>query len=73
MERQDFNIEYAGDTKAGPDQTSDKPLKQIINEIRDVPKQIIPSISYLPLLDCLCSFDIHSYTINDVEMSTRAC
>nr|CAH7729862.1 unnamed protein product [Callosobruchus chinensis] len=70
MERWDFNIEYEGDIKAGPDQTSDKPLKQIKNEIRDVLKQIASSISYLPLLDCLCSFDIHIYTINDVEMPT---
>lgn len=67
LERWDFNVEYEGDGKDGS-QTSDKPLKQIKNEIRDVLKQIASSISYLPLLDCLCSFDIQIYTKDDVEL-----
>lgn len=68
LERWDFNIEYEGDPDQEGGQTSDKPLKQIKNEIRDVLKQIASSIAYLPLLDCLCSFDIQIYTKNDVNL-----
>lgn len=67
MERWDFNVEYEGNADGGI-HTSDKPLKQIKNEIRDVLRQIASSVSYLPLLDCLCSFDIQIYTKNDVEL-----
>ncbi|KAF2883995.1 hypothetical protein ILUMI_22169 [Ignelater luminosus] len=68
MERWDFNVEYEGDPNEGSTQTSDKPLKQIRNEIRDVLKQIASSVAYLPLLDCLCSFDIQIYTKQDVQL-----
>lgn len=67
LERWDFNVEYEGDAKSSL-QTSDKPLKQIKNEIRDVLKQITASVSYLPLLDCLCSFDIQIYTKDNVSL-----
>lgn len=68
MERWDFIVEYEGDTSNGINQTSEKPLKQIKNEIRDVLKQIASSVAYLPLLDCLCSFDILIYTKDNVEL-----
>lgn len=68
MERWDFNVEYEGDISQGNEQVSNKPLKQIKNEIRDVLKQIASSVAYLPLLDCLCSFDIQIYTSNDVVL-----
>lgn len=67
LERWDFNVEYEGDAKDNS-QTSDKPVKQIRNEIRDVLKQIASSVSYLPLLDCLCSFDIQIYTKDNVNL-----
>lgn len=68
MERWDFQIEYEGNQEDGDAQTSDKPLNQIKKEIRDVLKQIASSIAFLPLLDCLCSFDIQIYTKNGVEL-----
>ncbi|CAG9768397.1 unnamed protein product [Ceutorhynchus assimilis] len=68
MERWDFKIEYEGDPSEGDAQTSEKPLKQIKNEIRDVLKQIASSVAYLPLLDCLCSFDLQIYTKNGVDL-----
>ncbi|CAG9832384.1 unnamed protein product [Diabrotica balteata] len=68
MERWDFKVEYEEDTLTNPDKISEKPLKQIKNEIRDVLKQIASSVAYLPLLDCLCSFDIQVYTKPDVEL-----
>lgn len=71
MERWDFNVEYEGDPSEGNEQVSEKPLKQIKNEIRDVLKQIASSVAYLPLLDCLCSFDIQIYTKNSVELPSE--
>lgn len=71
MERWDFQIEYEGNQQDGDAQTSEKPLNQIKKEIRDVLKQIASSIAFLPLLDCLCSFDIQIYTKNDVELPTE--
>ncbi|ENN77311.1 mitotic spindle assembly checkpoint protein MAD2A [Dendroctonus ponderosae] len=68
MERWDFNIEYEGNAEDGETRTSEKPLKQIKNEIRDVLKQIASSVAYLPLLECLCSFDLQIYTTNDVDL-----
>lgn len=67
MERWDFNVEYEDDG-TNKDQVSEKPLKQIKNEIRDVLKQIASSVAYLPLLDCLCSFDIQIYTKNSIDL-----
>ncbi|KAG5892133.1 hypothetical protein JTB14_032355 [Gonioctena quinquepunctata] len=67
MERWDFKVEYEGETTES-EQVSEKPLKDIKREIRDVLKQIASSVAYLPLLDCLCSFDIQIYTKNDVKL-----
>lgn len=71
MERWDFQVEYEGNQQDGDAQTSDKPLNQIKKEIRDVLKQIASSIAFLPLLDCLCSFDIQIYTKNGVELPNQ--
>ncbi|KAF5303024.1 hypothetical protein FQR65_LT08353 [Abscondita terminalis] len=67
IERWDFNVQYEGDVN-NLERKSDKPLKQIQNEIRDVLKQIASSVAYLPLLDCLCGFDIQIYTTNDIDL-----
>lgn len=68
LERWDFNVEYEGDITDNSVQTSNKPLKQIQNEIRAVLTQITASVTYLPLLDCLCSFDIQIYTKDNVNL-----
>lgn len=41
---------------------SDKDLKKIQAEIRDVMRQIAATVSYLPLLEYNCSFDVLIYT-----------
>jgi len=46
--------------------TSKKDEKQIKQEIRDVIRQITASVTFLPLLDCVCSFDILIYTDKDL-------
>jgi len=46
--------------------TAKKDVKQIKQEIRDVIRQITASVTFLPLLDCICSFDILIYTHKDL-------
>ena len=41
--------------------TGTKDIKIIQKEIRDVLRQICSTVSFLPLLDCPCSFDLHIY------------
>lgn len=48
--------------------TSSKELKQIQEEIRAVMRQICATVSYLPLLEGLCSFDLHIHTLKDCEI-----
>jgi mitotic spindle assembly checkpoint protein MAD2 len=42
--------------------TSHKDVAKIKQEIRDVIRQITASVTFLPLLDCLCTFDVLIYT-----------
>lgn len=48
--------------------TSSKELKRIQQEIRDVMRQISATVSYLPLLDCICTFDVLIYTKRDCDV-----
>ena len=62
LERWEFKIENeTGDSGKLVDEAI-KDEKKIKNEIRDVIRQITASVTFLPLLDCLCSFDILIYT-----------
>ena len=62
LERWEFKIEneVGEDGKAVDNAVKDE--KKIKGEIRDVIRQIVASVTFLPLLDCLCSFDILIYT-----------
>jgi mitotic spindle assembly checkpoint protein MAD2 len=69
LERWEFNVDY--ETEDGVDDANvprkfrneaDKDVEKIKREIRDVIRQITASVTFLPLLDCLCSFDILIYT-----------
>ncbi|XP_063703540.1 mitotic spindle assembly checkpoint protein MAD2A [Culicoides brevitarsis] len=51
--------------------TSDKDLKKIQAEIRDVMRQIAATVSYLPLLDCTCSFDVLIHTKELIDMPSE--
>lgn len=66
----DFNV-FAEIPEAGTDilnPKSSKELKKIQGEIRDVMRQIAATISYLPLLECVCSFDVLIYTTGNAEV-----
>jgi mitotic spindle assembly checkpoint protein MAD2 len=48
--------------------TSSKELKKIQAEIGAVMRQIAATVSYLPLLECLCSFDLLIHTLKDCDI-----
>lgn len=72
LEKWEFLVEC--ETTVGNDgvktvvEEGDKDEKKIKNEIRDVIRQITASVTFLPLLDCLCSFDILIYTHKDLDV-----
>eukprot|EP00095_Tigriopus_kingsejongensis_P003647 maker-scaffold2352_size16672-snap-gene-0.7 protein:Tk03647 transcript:maker-scaffold2352_size16672-snap-gene-0.7-mRNA-1 annotation:"mitotic spindle assembly checkpoint protein mad2a" len=68
LERWEFKIMYETDEgKENLAETSTKDEKKIKAEIQDVIRQITASVTFLPLLDCPCSFDILIYTKKDLE------
>lgn len=62
LERWEFKIENEVDGEGKVVEGAVKDEKKIKGEIRDVIRQITASVTFLPLLDCLCSFDILIYT-----------
>lgn len=73
LECWDFKVE-ADQTSENDDpndpnsKTSSKELKKIQNEIGAVMRQIAATISYLPLLESHCSFDLHIHTLKSTEV-----
>merc|ERR1711931_232936 len=68
LERWEFKIESEKDADGKQLEKAEKDEKKIKAEIRDVIRQITASVTFLPLLDCLCSFDILIYTHSDAEV-----
>ncbi|GLG95510.1 hypothetical protein R5R35_003110 [Gryllus longicercus] len=70
LERWDFKVQYEVGVTVGKEgeETGKKELKEIQKEIRDVLRQITATISFLPLLDRLCSFDILVQTVQDADV-----
>ncbi|KAH8338982.1 hypothetical protein KR074_000077 [Drosophila pseudoananassae] len=60
-----------GDTSDATKLTSTKELSRIQNEIRDVMRQISATVSYLPLLDCICTFDVMIHTLQNTELPAK--
>lgn len=74
LECWDFKVQSEPTT--GPDidpnnPTSSKELKRIQMEIGSVMRQIASTVSFLPLLDGICSFDVLIYTLRDCEIPDR--
>ncbi|XP_060819106.1 mitotic spindle assembly checkpoint protein MAD2A [Bombus pascuorum] len=73
LEKWDFKVDYEDrssnstndNTKNSLPEVGTKDVKAIQKEIREVIRQITGTVSFLPLLDCLCSFDILTYTVPD--------
>ena len=62
LERWEFKVENETTEDGKIVEEAVKDEKKIKGEIRDVIRQITASVTFLPLLDCLCSFDILIYT-----------
>jgi mitotic spindle assembly checkpoint protein MAD2 len=73
LERWQFNVSLDGDDQEGENQIpnncddnkkkkSSKTLKEIHNEIQAIIRQVTASVTFLPLLNESCSFDLLVYT-----------
>lgn len=51
--------------------TSSKELKKIQAEIRDVMRQIAATISYLPLIEYICTFDVLIHTLKQTDVPEK--
>ncbi|XP_062543136.1 mitotic spindle assembly checkpoint protein MAD2A [Armigeres subalbatus] len=51
--------------------TSSKELKKIQAEIRDVMRQIAATISYLPLIEYICTFDVLIHTMKHADVPEK--
>ncbi|XP_047520986.1 mitotic spindle assembly checkpoint protein MAD2A [Pieris napi] len=75
LECWDFKVQYEdGDvalSKEKNETVSSKDLKKIKQEIRDVMLQIAATISYLPFLDCRCSFDVLVHAKPDCDIPEK--
>ncbi|XP_066999232.1 mitotic spindle assembly checkpoint protein MAD2A [Anabrus simplex] len=68
LERWDFKVQYDEGTMNGTEEVGNKELRIIQKEIRDVLRQISATVSYLPLLDTVCVFDVVVQTVLDTEV-----
>ncbi|KAF7393199.1 hypothetical protein HZH66_009032 [Vespula vulgaris] len=76
LEKWDFRVDYEGHAPKNINdnnmvelpEVGTKDVKTIQKEIREVIRQITGTVSFLPLLDCLCSFDILTYTVQDCNI-----
>lgn len=68
LERWDFKLQYDVASDSNPDSVGNKELSIIQKEIRDVLRQICSTVSFLPLLDCPCAFDLQIYTKPEVDV-----
>uniref|UniRef100_A0A182P6V9 HORMA domain-containing protein n=1 Tax=Anopheles epiroticus TaxID=199890 RepID=A0A182P6V9_9DIPT len=66
VERWDFNIQPTYDDEPGVAPVSTKPLNKVQSEIRDVMRQIVATVSFLPCLDERCTFDLMLHTVGEV-------
>ncbi|KAH0948084.1 hypothetical protein HN011_005430 [Eciton burchellii] len=80
LEKWDFKVDYENqklnsDSNVNVDPSEGiigtKDMKTIQKEIREVIRQITGTVSFLPLLDCPCSFDILTYTVPDCSIPNQ--
>ncbi|XP_059844494.1 mitotic spindle assembly checkpoint protein MAD2A [Hypanus sabinus] len=70
LERWQFDIE-CDKTMTDKSQAREKAEKAIQDEIRSVIRQITATVTFLPLLDTGCSFDLLIYTDKDLEVPEK--
>ena len=60
-----------GGTEKGDNAAGNKDLKAIRKEVQNVIRQITASVTFLPLLDCPCSFNLLIHTSRDAEVPEK--
>ncbi|VDO74892.1 unnamed protein product [Heligmosomoides polygyrus] len=70
MERWQFDIQTEDLNEEGENSTRQKDEKKIKQEMSDVIRQITASVTFLPLLEEQCSFDVLIYTGKETEAPT---
>jgi len=70
LERWVFDVQTDKGT-LGKDGKSNKPEKEVTAEIQAIIRQITASVTFLPLLDEPCSFDLLVYTDEDVHVPQK--
>ncbi|GMT24803.1 hypothetical protein PFISCL1PPCAC_16100, partial [Pristionchus fissidentatus] len=68
IERWQFDIQTEDISEDGENSTRQKDEKKIRQEMGDVIRQITASVTFLPLLEVPCSFDVLIYTGKDTAM-----
>merc|ERR1712018_604880 len=74
LARWEFDVQYETENNKENEsgnkhrKKTDKDEKKIKQEIREVIRQITASVTFLPLLDCICSFDVLIYTHKDLDV-----
>lgn len=68
LERWVFNIETDKDIVSGAASHRTKPSKEVTREIQAIIRQITSSVTFLPLLDQPCSFDLLLYASHEVDV-----
>ncbi|KAF8374003.1 mdf-2, partial [Pristionchus pacificus] len=68
VERWQFDIQTEDINEEGENSTRQKDEKKIRQEMGDVIRQITASVTFLPLLEVPCSFDVLIYTGKDTQM-----
>jgi mitotic spindle assembly checkpoint protein MAD2 len=82
LERWQFQVQLEEDTKEDPSSSKEnivgskqgslmKSEKEIQNEIQAVIRQITASVTFLPILEHDCIFDVLVYTTKDVHPSIK--
>ncbi|XP_061566203.1 mitotic spindle assembly checkpoint protein MAD2A-like [Cololabis saira] len=70
LERWQFDIECDKSAKESS-APREKSIKTIQDEIRSVIRQITATVTFLPLLDTPCAFDLLVYTDKDLEVPDK--
>lgn len=68
LERWVFNVQAERDATGAAQTKSSRPLKEIQADIAAIIRQITASVTFLPLLDEPCAFDLLVYTDKDAEV-----
>jgi len=70
VERWQFNVQCNKTFNENDKNPKQKDTEEVKKEIQGVLRQITASVSFLPMLDFPCSFDILVYTDKDLELPT---